>query len=727
LFSGAAAGILLLIAVFPPRLGTVMRGWDSLPNKTLRALGGLTLDLSAVILILAPLVLALTLLIPAIVSAARRRTWQRFGALGVTFPVAFGLWLLSVIAEQVKSERGAFPTMFDLIEGGSNASFVEGAVGFIRYDRIWIPALVGCALISVLFALCVRAARRGVAELLPWSGWALGLVFSLGILTAVVSASAGGLGAVSNRFSAAALGDPLTGLVESSMDLLMQRGQSTPRELVLQANLPGDLAVTGAARIGWPPLKPAEAGAPCWPHPHARPLDFEAEPAAGDPRGRALLQALAQLSQLLFESNDAKVAVFQLSLESFRGDDVHALNPAAPKEIDPFTTQLYESAQRGGEGVLASSKMFQAGVRTAQGLGALTCGVGTLPYNLSFIRDLSPFPMRCASDLLSDAGFRGWFFYGSDASFDDMHGFLKGHGISQVISQSELPAGLPKGAWDGVTDFALFDEATKRVAAGLTESAAPQYALVMSLSNHSPFGPPEDLPPPVIERVDRGLNSAINRADADDRRRLMTHSYTDAALERFFKRLEALHLAERSIVVLSADHSTGEDYVWGPQTVDHETDAAKARIPFAIVVPSAFLARVKDRPALDAAFKEAQARLDEAALSQNDIPMLILALLKAHPGMRGLAPAAQWHSLGGQITSPWFRPGGEASAYLFGINGVSELYALDRQGVRVGSYEDSVFLKTRADRYRVTPRLIPAAATLVETMLAPSACRSSAP
>ena len=51
-----------------------------------------------------------------------------------------------------------------------------------------------------------------------------------------------------------------------------------------------------------------------------------------------------------------------------------------------------------------------------------------------------------------------------------------------------------------------------------------------------------------------------------------------------------------------------------------------------------------------------------------------------------------------------------------GINGVSELFALDRKGSRVGSYEDSVFLKTRADRYRVTPRLIPVTATLIETM-----------
>jgi hypothetical protein len=34
----------------------------------------------------------------------------------------------------------------------------------------------------------------------------------------------------------------------------------------------------------------------------------------------------------------------------------------------------------------------------------------------------------------------------------------------------------------------------------------------------------------------------------------------------------------------------------------------------------------------------------------------------------------------------------------------------------VGDYQDSVFLKTRADRYRVTPTLIPVAATLQQVM-----------
>jgi hypothetical protein len=154
--------------------------------------------------------------------------------------------------------------------------------------------------------------------------------------------------------------------------------------------------------------------------------------------------------------------------------------------------------------------------------------------------------------------------------------------------------------------------------------------------------------------------------------------------------------------------------VWGK--TDPETDAAKSQLPFALVIPKAFLARARDPLALGSALKEAQALLDAAPLSQNDVPTLLLSMLKEHPSVKALPQSARWHTLGGQVTSPWFKPGGASGSYIFGINGVSELFVLDRQGERVGGYEDSVFLKTRADRYRVTPRLIPVTATLIETM-----------
>jgi hypothetical protein len=697
--SGLAVVALLFIAAFPARLSAALRGWGTLWAKAERVLAGTLLDLSAVVLLITPLVAVLTLLAPLLLPHARGARWQRLGAVAWALPFGVALWLLTVTAVEVKSERGSFPTMFDLLEGGTNASFLEGTIGFLAYERIWLPAAVGTI---AAMGLLLLAWRRPVGLPAPWKGWALGLTGGLGVGAASVMFVAVAMGSLANRFSAAAIGDPMTGLVESTFDLLRHQGPATPRDLVLSAELPAGSAARGAALLGWPSAKAGAA------HPYARPLDFEQEPPTRDPRGRALVTAFAKVGEALFPEAAPNAAVLHLSLEGFRADDLHALNPAAPRELAPFTNSLYD----GGEGVLTSKRLFQAGVRTAHGLGAMSCGLGTLPYNLSFIRDLQPFPVRCTADVLVEAGFRHSFFYGSDGTFDAMDVFFKTHGYALQRAQQQLPKDLPKGTWDGISDFAVFDAAVAEVADGL--KTASQFSLVMSLSNHSPFPAPEDLPPAVSARVDHALKTAVNRADSDDRLRLITYSYTDAAVERVFAQLEEKGIADRTIVMLLADHSTGHSYVWGPQ--DPETDAAKTQIPFALVIPRPFLARAKDPVALAAALKEAQALLDEAPLSQNDVPTLLLALLKGHPGLKALPLAQRWHTLGGQVTSPYFEPGGDAASYIMGINGVSELSVFDRQGKRVGGYEDSVFLKTRADRYRVTPRLIPVTATLIEVM-----------
>lgn len=663
-------------------------------ERITRALAGTTLDFSAIIVPIAVIVLLASVL----VALKTRARWQHHGPTLLIIPCCVALYLITVTEQEVKAERGAFSTLQEIAGGVAESSFVEGSLGFFRYERIWLPA-IACSAVAIAF-LVMRVRRERDGEHLPRRAWSAGVVtvFASGALLAPGYLAV--QGAISPRLSAAAMGDPLTSLLETSIDLVQHRVPAKPAELLLQLQPTDDEVATGAARLGWPPVHDG-------PHLHARPLDPAKEGAAP---ATPLLHALEQVSAALFADGDGKVAVFQFSLESFRADDLHALHPAAPVGLAPFVNGLYE--QRAG--VLASRRTFQAGVRTAQGLAAMTCGLGTLPYNLSLIRDLDAFPLRCAPDVLADSGFHGSFFYGSDATYDQMARFVTGHGLTTIVSQDELPSNLPKGAWSGLTDFVIFDEAANRAAQGLTDS--PQLSLVMSLSNHSPYTAPEDLPETIRRRVALSVESVPNRAQKDEQRRLVTYAYTDAALERFFARLETLGIAERSIVVLLADHSTGEDYVWGPDDVEHETDAAKAQVPFLIVIPPAFLSRVKDRAALDAALSEAQRLLDTTTLSQNDVPTLLLALMSAHPGVKALPEALRWHSLGGQISSPWFKPGGDPASFLVGINGVDQLYVLDANGARVGAYEDAVFLRTRADRAHVTPRLIPVAATLVHAL-----------
>lgn len=708
---GFAAGLLgfgaLGVALVPARLALALWGHGGVGLRAERFVAGWLVDLAAAAPLASGLLLALCLVGTALAVWRWGQRWQALGPLVAALPVGFALWVLSVVAQEVKRERGAFPTMFDLHEGVSSGSSLWGAITFVAAQRVWAPGLVGVALLVVL---AVVAWRRRRLEAGRWAPWAGGVTGALMLCTGLSVGFASSLSSASNRFSGAAVGDPLTGLVESTIDVVRHRGPATPRELVLSAGLPAAMVPEGASRLGWPPRHQG-----CAPHLYARPLDWTREGAA-ETRGRRLLDALGEASTPLF-ADGRPVAIFYLSLEGFRADDVHALNPHAPRDVAPFVNGLYEAARAGGRGVVASSQMYQAGVRTAQGLGAYLCGLGTLPYNLSLIRDLQPFPVRCLPDVLGDAGFAGAFFYGSDPAFDGMAAFLRGHGVSTVVSEADFPKEAPRGTWGAVTDFAVFDEAVARTARGL-ESGASQLALVMSLSHHSPFTAPDDVPEALRQRVHDALASTPNRAADDDVDKLVTYAYTDAAVERLLAGLEAAGIADRSLLVLGADHSTGHAYVWGPPS---ETDAQKAQIPFAVVVPEAFRARV-DAVALDAALRRAQALMDEAPLSQNDVPAMLLALLSASAGVRALPEASRWHTLGGQVTSPSFASGGPAGTVVLGVNGVSQLYALGSDGQRLGGYEDSVFLKTRADRYRVTPTLIPVTATLAEVMRVAPEC-----
>jgi hypothetical protein len=705
---GALAGMLALASLGAASLPSRLRSAPASLDEVGRAFSGALLDLSGAVVLLVMLVLLAAVGAPLALARLRTAAWQTRGPVLVTAPLGLLLWLVTVAAQEVRMERGAFPTAFDLAEAGSSTAFLTGALGFLVYARIWAPALLGLALFGGILVLS-RPRERTPLPWLPWSaGLALGLLAGTGLVLGASSALA-----FAPRYSVGAVGAPVAGLVESAFDVLVRRGPGTPRGLVLDAELPDSFVALGAARLGWPP--PGQgARRPCHPHPYARPLDTTAEPATRDPRGRALVQALERASAALMPPDAAPLALVLVSLEGFRGDDLHALNTRAPGAIAPFVTSLYDGTWRGGR-ALTSRSTYQAGVRTAHALGALTCGLGTLPYSLALIRDLQPFPVRCASDVLRDAGFRGSFFYGSDARFDEMDRFVAAHGFDTIVSQADFPKGTPTGTWDAVTDFAVFDAAARHIASEL-ERGASQFSLVLSLSNHSPFTPPADLPPEVAARVDEALATSTHFARPSDRRRLHAYSYTDAAVERLLGQLEASGAADRALVVLVADHSTGHDFVWGPEEQPRLTDEMKGQVPFAVLVPEGLLARATDRAGAEAALAAAQALLDAGPLSQNDVPRLLLALASAHPGVRALPEPARWHSLGGQLTSPWFDAGEPAGAVIMGINGVAELFALDAQGRRVGEYEASIFLRTRADRYRVTPRLIPVTATLRDVM-----------
>jgi hypothetical protein len=279
---------------------------------------------------------------------------------------------------------------------------------------------------------------------------------------------------------------------------------------------------------------------------------------------------------------------------------------------------------------------------------------------------------------------------------------------------------LPLGSWDAVTDRALVDEAVASIAARVArEPTTAHHAMLLTLSNHSPFTLPEDLDDDVKARV-TALYAKAPRAEDEDKRRLLTFAAVDFAMERLFERLTETGLADRAVVMLMADHSTGHRYLWGE---GRETDDAYGRIPFVMVIPAAARARAVDDAAVVSAWREAQAQLDAGPLSLNDVPSLFLALLSATPMLQRLPIEKRWHTLGGQVTSPHFLSFADG-AVIEGINGVSQVVALDGAGVRIGEATRATFLQSSADRYRLTPALFPIASP-VRRLLRTSSATSS--
>ncbi|MDX2024588.1 MAG: LTA synthase family protein [Deltaproteobacteria bacterium] len=689
-------GLLTVLVAITSVTGRVAAAWYRPPANASRALwfaAALWRDVGSAMPVAA--LLTTVLLIPVLLANRRNRIPTRGLAL-VAIVAAATIWISAISFCEYWIQRGSLPVWHEFM-GGMDAAFLKSALANFRYPRYVWPAIVAWPLIGLTILAALRWAARRVAAFHN-GGFVVGFMASAALLFFFTHpAHSPPLPLPKALVEAEGVTDPFGRFFGSAWAVLTGHS-SEPKQILIEAQIPANLQPEGASLLG---LGFHPSSGSCAPHPFSSPLDQAPLPAVN-----AALQAI---SRELFTNNIGKdLLVFHISLESFRGDDMEALNPRAPAGIAPFFNGLYAQAAAGQGGVVASHSFWQGGVRTSQGMSAFTCGLGALPYGVSLVRDLGPVPLRCLSDVLTDAGFGHTFVYGSHPSFDGMSPFLRYHGFSNFVTQDELPKRLPLGEWDAVSDLALFDEALRFVE---RQPRAPLFTLMMSLSNHSPFTPPQDLPPVIRPRVKAALAAKPNHARPEDVSRLTTYSYADFALAAFFEKLYAHHLAERSIVIVHADHATGERYVWSPKLgPESETAEATARIPFAMVFPPPLVARAAHPVVLTEQIRQANAQINLAPTSLNDVPRWVLDLLSAHPGLAQLEQPWRWHTLGGMTSSTLFVPPAAHPARIYGISGINQLFWLNERGQFMSPVEDVMAVTTQAEVFAATRPLFPAAA-----------------
>jgi hypothetical protein len=620
--------------------------------------GGLLTDVTSV----GPFVAFALLLL--LLTARRRPRLFHLGFLALA-ACLLGTWLAHNGAMEFRFQRGIYPGPMDAREGLGHADFVRAELPALLGGRFLVANLVA----ATLGALLLRWTRKRLLALAGSGAARLSLVVlapaAVGLFLALFLGARRASAFCESLHNRGAIASPASTLVGAWLS--GNRYDGSPEELrrEVSAFVGSEAEVArGARHLGFPEvtavaLRRAEEHADCTHHPLARDLD---EP------GSDLVEAARAVSRELFRGSSVPPRVFQVSLESLRADDIASLHPAAPPQVTPFLNHVYDETTAIGRGAAAFHGAHQSGIRTAQALSGVLCGIGALPFHIALGRDFGNIPLRCAPDVLAESGFRTRAVYGHEFVFDDMGTFLRFHGMD-LFERRNFDAGRPRGVWDGVSDESVYDAALRES----TDASRAQYTFVLTLSNHTPYTTPADLgADDAAEMVALCKARQLSGENCD---RLKTVRYADQALGHFARHVEEGPDAARTIVLLAADHTTHE---WEPWERGERPEGI-TQIPAAVWLPRARRDSVADPARFAAAWGHFQELAQKRPISNADLPTLLLALLSESREARGVPQPRRWHTLGGQSTSTSFEsPTGEG--VLFGIDAHAQIFDVTSAG-----------------------------------------------
>ncbi|MDE6569519.1 MAG: LTA synthase family protein [Alistipes sp.] len=185
---------------------------------------------------------------------------------------------------------------------------------------------------------------------------------------------------------------------------------------------------------------------------------------------------------------------------------------------------------------LAFDRVYAVGNRTVRGLEALSLSLPPCPGQ-SIVKRPNNGSMHSVGALLRDKGYRTFYFYGGNSYFDNMGAFFSGNGYEVVDKSDYAPDEITFANIWGVCDEDAYRKAIRELNR-LSDSDAPFFAHLMTVSNHRPFTYPEG-------RI------AI---PADSKSRAGGVSYSDYALGRFFAEAAQQAWFDDTIFLICADH-----------------------------------------------------------------------------------------------------------------------------------------------------------------------------
>ena len=249
--------------------------------------------------------------------------------------------------------------------------------------------------------------------------------------------------------------------------------------------------------------------------------------------------------------------VVVILLESFAGRYVGVLGSS--DQVTPEFDKLSE------EGLLFT-RFFANGTHTHQGMFASMACFPNLPafeYLMQTPEGGNQF--SGLPQLLSARDFQDAYVYNGDFAWDNQQGFFSNQGMTNFIGRDDYLNPIVSDPTWGVSDQDMFDRGI--IELNKLKDDQPFYALLQTLSNHTPYALPDVLPiEPVTGHGSLDLHLTAMR-------------YSDWALGEFFKQAKQQPWYNDTLFVVLGDHGFG-----APEQMT-EMDLYRFHVPMLLIAP----------------------------------------------------------------------------------------------------------------------------------------------
>ena len=250
--------------------------------------------------------------------------------------------------------------------------------------------------------------------------------------------------------------------------------------------------------------------------------------------------------------------VVVILMESFAGHSVGALGNDA--NITPYFDKLSK------EGLLFDH-FFSNGTHTHQGMFATMACFPNLPgFEYLMQTPEGSHKLSGLPQLLSTGrNYDDVYVYNGNFAWDNQSGFFSNQGMTNFVGREDFVNPVFSDPTWGVSDQDMFDRGAQELKA--RQDGKPFYALLQTLSNHTPYALPDPLP---VERV-------TGHGSLDEH--LTAMRYADWALGQFFEKAKKEPYFKNTLFVVLGDHGFGND----KQLT--EMDLGRFNVPLLLIGP----------------------------------------------------------------------------------------------------------------------------------------------